>query len=108
VIVEMLKLKALEIGLGWIIGPLALLTMQLLKRYVAWVESRDAWTKRALVVATSAVLTALGAALGIDFGVSDGSISGLGMLEKETVVAGLGAVVAMGLHAVRGAVKKKP
>jgi hypothetical protein len=30
------------------------------------------------------------------------------MLEKDTIVAGLGAVVAMGLHAVRGAVKKKP
>jgi len=108
VIVEMLKLKALEIGLGWIIGPLALLTMQLLKRYVAWVESRDAWTKRALVVATSAVLTTLGAALGVDFGVADGTLSGLAVLEKEAIVAGLGAVVAMGLHAVRGAVKKKP
>jgi hypothetical protein len=108
VIVDTLKVKMLEIGLGWVIGPLALLTMQLLKRYVAWVESRDAWTKRALVVATSAVLTTLGAALGVDFGVSDGSISGLGMLEKETIVAGLGAVVAMGMHAVRGALKKKP
>lgn len=104
---ESLKLKALEIGLGWIIGPLALLAMQLLKRYVAWVESRDAWTKRALVVATSAVLTALGAALGVDFGVSDGSISGLAVLEKETVVAGLGALVAMSLHALRGVVKKR-
>ena len=104
---DTLKVKMLEIGLGWIIGPLALVVMQLLKRYVAWVESRDAWTKRALVDATSAVLTALGAALGVDFGVSDGSISGLGMLEKETIVAGLGALVAMGLHAVRGAAKKK-
>jgi hypothetical protein len=53
------------------------------------------------------VLTALGAALGIDFGVADGTLSGLAVLEKETIVAGLGAVVAMGLHAVRGAVKKK-
>ena len=104
---DSLKLKALEIGLGWIVGPLALLAMQLLKRYVAWVESRDAWTKRALVVATSAVLTALGAALGVDFGVSDGSISGLAMLEKETVVAGLGALVAMSLHALRSVVKKR-
>ena len=105
---DTLKVKMLEIGLGWVIGPLALLTMQLLKRYVSWVESRDAWTKRALVVATSAVLTALGAALGIDFGVADGTLSGLAVLEKETIVAGLGALVAMGMHAVRGAIRKKP
>lgn len=104
---DTLKLKALEIGLGWIIGPLALLAMQLLKKYVAWVESRDAWTKRALVVATSAVLTALGAALGVDFGVSEGSISGLAMLEKETIVAVLGALVAMSLHALKSVVKKR-
>lgn len=101
------KLKALEIGLGWIIGPLAMLAMQLLKRYVVWVESRDAWTKRALVVATSAVLTALGAALGVDFGVADGTLNGLAVLEKETVVAGLGALVAMSLHALRGVMKKR-
>lgn len=104
---DTLKLKALEIGLGWIIGPLALLAMQMLKRYVNWVESRDAFTKRALVVATSVVLTTLGTALGVDFGVSDGSITELATLEKGTLVSALGAIVAMSLHALRSVVKKR-
>lgn len=105
---DSLKLKALEIGLGWIIGPLAMLAMQMLKRYVNWVESRDAFTKRALVLATSVVLTTLGTTLGVDFGVTDdGSIIELATLEKGTLVSALGAIVAMSLHALRGVIKKR-
>ena len=103
---ETLKLKALEIGLGWIIGPLAMLVMQGLKHYVAWVEKQPAWTKRAIVTATSVILTALGGVLGVDFGVGDGTLNGLADLDKGAITAGLGALVAMALHALRGAVRK--
>lgn len=104
---DALKIKALEIGLGWLVGPLVLIVVQLLKRYVAWVESRDAWTKRALVVATSAAVTACGAALGVDLGVNSTDMAGLAAIPAETLTAAVGAAVAMALHAVKSATKKK-
>ena len=98
------KLQALEFASSWIIGPLTLVVMQGLKRYVRWVESRPVWTKRALVVATSAALTALGAVLGVEFGVTGESVAGLAALPTSVVTTALGAAVAMVLHAMKRAI----
>jgi hypothetical protein len=104
--VDFLKMKAVEMGLAWIVGPLAMLTMQGLKMAVAGIEALPAWQKRAVVVFVASVLTVLGQALGVDFGVTSESLNGLAAIELETVKVALASALALGLHALKKAAKK--
>lgn len=92
------KMQAIELGMSFVIGPLAAVTMQLLKQLVGVVESMPAWQKRAVVVFLATVFTVLGQLLGVDFGVTPESISGLAALSEETVKVAIASAVAFGLH----------
>lgn len=102
------KMKAVEYGLSFVIGPLAMLVMQLLKQGVAVVDQLPTWQKRGVVVFLAAVFTVLGQVLGVNFGVTPDDISGLAVLEQDTIKAALAAAVAMGLHALKKAAKPTP
>ena len=101
-----LKMQALELGLAWIVGPVVVVVMQLLKRLVAVVEGLPAWQKRAVVVFLASVFTLLGQALGVDFGVTPESLSGLATLSEDTLKVAVASAFAMGLHWAKKALKK--
>lgn len=92
------KMQAIELGMSFVIGPLAAVTMQLLKQLVGVVEAMPAWQKRAVVVFLATVFTVLGQLLGVDFGVTPESISGLAALSEETLKVAIASAVAFGLH----------
>lgn len=92
------KMQAIELGMSFVIGPLAAVTMQLLKQLVGVVEAMPTWQKRAVVVFLATVFTVLGQLLGVDFGVTSESISGLAALSEETVKVAIASAVAFGLH----------
>lgn len=95
------KMQAIELGLSLVVGPLAAVTMQLLKQVVGVVEALPAWQKRAVVVFLAAVFTVLGQALGVDFGVTPESLDGLAALSEETVKVAIASALAFGLHWVK-------
>ena len=92
------KMQAIELGLSFVIGPLAAVTMQLLKQVVAAVELMPAWQKRAVVVAIASVFTLLGQALGVDFGVTTESVTWLAELSEDTIKVAIASAVAFALH----------
>jgi len=101
VIVDWVKVKAIEYVWALIVGPLAAVIVQGLKAYVIWVESLSAWRKRAFVVVTVTVLTLLGGVTGVDFGLKGDDLSVLANIDAEAIKIVLGSVFAMGLHAVK-------
>jgi hypothetical protein len=105
--VELLKIKALEMGLAWVIGPLAMLTMQGMKAASRGIDALPAWQQRVVVVAVAAVLTLLGQVLGVDFGVTTDSLEGLKAIELETLKVAIASALAMGLHALKKTVGKR-
>lgn len=92
------KMQAIELGMSFVIGPLAAVTMQMLKQTVTVVEALPAWQKRGVVVFLATVFTVLGQVLGVDFGVTPESVSGLATLSEDTVKVALASVLAFGLH----------
>lgn len=103
---DFVKLKALEYGLAWLVGPLAMLAMQGLKRGVAAVELLPAWQKRTVVVFLATVFTVLGQVLGVDFGVTPDSLEGLTAITHETAKIAVAAAIAFALHWAKRVVKK--
>lgn len=103
---EWAKLKLVEYGFALIVGPLAALTVQALKSYLLWVDGLAVWQKRAFVLVTVTVFTLLGAVTGVDFGVKEGDLSQVALVDVETVKVAIGALFAMGLHAVKKAMGK--
>jgi len=103
---DFMKLKVIEYGIAWIVGPLAALTMQGLKHYVAWVDGLDVWKKRAFVVVTATVFTLLGQVMGVEFAINGNDISALAAVDQETVKVALASLLAMGLHWAKKALKK--
>jgi hypothetical protein len=101
-----MKMKALEMGLAWVIGPLAMLTMQGLKSATVAIDALPAWKKRAVVVGVATMFTLLGQVLGVDFGVTTDSLEGLKAIELETLKVALASAIAMALHAMKKAAKK--
>ncbi|UOF81212.1 hypothetical protein [Caudoviricetes sp.] len=103
-----LKLKLFEYGFALVAGPLAAIAVQLLKRYSFWLDSLSAWQKRAFVLVTVTVFTALGAATGADFGVVAGqeNVDFLTTIDTEAIKVALGAGVAFLLHALKPKKKK--
>ena len=95
------KMQAIELGLSFVVGPLAAVTMQLLKQLVGVVEAMPAWQKRAVVVALASVFTLLGQALGVDFGVTTESVTWLADLSEDTIKVAIASAVAFGLHWVK-------
>ena len=92
------KMQAIELAMSFVIGPLAAVTMQLLKQVVAAVELMPAWQKRAVVVAIASVFTLLGQALGVDFGVTTESVTWLAELSEDTIKVAIASAVAFALH----------
>lgn len=95
------KMQAIELGLSLVVGPLAAVTMQLLKQVVGVVEALPAWQKRAVVVFLATAFTVLGQALGVDFGVTPESLDGLAALSEDTIKVAIASAVAFGLHWVK-------
>lgn len=98
---DWLKIKALEYGFALIVAPAAFYLIQNLKKYVAWVDQLTPWKKRAFVVVTVTVLTILGQATGVDFGVTEATFSQVAELDVEAVKVVLGSGFAMAIHAIR-------
>lgn len=104
---QSLKFMALEYGFAFIVAPLAYALIQWAKQYSAWVEGQSAWKKRAFVVVTATVMTILGGAIGIDFGITEANFANvMGNLDVEAIKAALAAAGAMGIHALKAAAKK--
>lgn len=103
---DFIKLKLVEYGMAFVIAPLAVIVVQALKRYSGWVESLPAWQKRVFVAATVLGFTALGHALGVDFGVKGEDLGFLANLDQTTIETLLGSAVAFGIHALKKAAKK--
>jgi len=93
------KIKAIEYGFALVVGPLAVVTVQGLKAYVAWVEQLSVWKKRAFVVVTVTVFTLLGQVTGVDFGLRGDDITALASTDVEAIKVVLGSAFAMILHA---------
>jgi len=104
---DFVKLKLVEYGMALVIAPLAVVAMQALKRYSAWVEEQNAWVKRVVVVATVFAFTAIGHWAGVDFGIVGDDLGFLSTIDQTAIETVLGAAVAFGLHAAKKAVKKK-
>jgi hypothetical protein len=106
--VDFLKIKLIEYGFAAVAAPLAVLAVQLIKRYVSWVESLKEWPKRAFVTATVTVFVALGGVLGLDFGVTPDteSVDFLMNLDTNAIKVAIGSGLAFLLHALKKAVKK--
>lgn len=103
---QSLKFMAIEYGFAFIVAPLAFALIQWAKQYSAWVDGQSAWKKRSFVVVTATVLTILGGAIGVDFGVTEANFASvMGNLDVEAVKAALAAAGAMGIHALRQAAK---
>lgn len=102
---DFIKIKLLEYGMAFIIAPLAVLFMQYLKKYSAWVEKQAAWTKRAFVTVTVMVFVVLGQVTGVDFGVTTDteSLDFLANVDLTAVKTILGAAVAFLIHALKKA-----
>lgn len=103
---DVLKLKALEYAMAWLVGPLAMLAMQGLKRGVAAVDLLPAWQKRAVVVLLATGFTLLGQVLGVDFGVTPDSLEGLTLITHDTAKIAVAAALAFALHGLKRVVKK--
>jgi hypothetical protein len=104
---DFLKFKAVEYGMAFIIAPLAVIVMQALKRYSAWVDAQGPWIKRAFVTVTVFVFVLLAQVTGIDFGVTPGaeSLEFLTDLDKNAIKTALGAATAFLIHALKKAGK---
>lgn len=100
---DWLKLKALEYGFSLVVAPAAFYLIQNLKKYVAWVDQLTPWKKRAFVVVTVTVLTILGQATGVDFGVSEATFDTVANLDADAVKVVLGSAFAMAIHAIKQA-----
>jgi hypothetical protein len=100
---EFLKLKLVEYGMAFVIAPLAVVVMQMLKRYSAWVDAQNAWVKRAFVLVTVFAFTVLAHRTGLNFGVIGEDLSFLGTLDQATIETVLGAAAAYLLHALQKA-----
>jgi hypothetical protein len=103
---DFIKLKLVEYGMAFVVAPLAVIIVQYLKKYSAWVESRAAWEKRVLVAATVLVFTALGHALGVNFGVNGDNLDFLANVNQATIETVLGSATAFLIHALKKASKK--
>jgi hypothetical protein len=103
---DFLKLKLVEYGMAFVVAPLAVVIVQMLKRYSSWVESRSAWEKRVLVGATVLGFTVAGHALGVDFGITGDDLGFIANLDQTTIETILGSAVAFAIHALRKATKK--
>lgn len=105
---DFLKLKLVEYGFAFVVGPLAALIFQLLKRYSYWVDSLKEWPKRAFVTVTVAVFVALGSVTGVDFGATADTetLDFLANIDTTALKTALGAAVAFLLHWIRKSVKK--
>lgn len=100
---EFLKYKALEYGFALIVAPAAYMLVQHLKKYVEWVNALSPWKKRAFVVVTVTVLTILGQAIGVDFGVTESTFELAANIDQESIKIALGSAFAMAIHALKKA-----
>jgi small neutral amino acid transporter SnatA (MarC family) len=102
---DALKIKLMEYGMAFIIAPLAVLFMQYLKKYSAWVEKQAAWTKRAFVTVTVMVFVVLGQVTGVDFGITTetDSLDFLANIDLTAIKTILGAATALLIHALKKA-----
>ncbi len=96
-----LKLKLIEQALPFVLGPLVYLLVRLLKQGSAWIDSRDPWLKRSLVVAVAAIVTAVSSLAGqpITCDVTATDVAAcLGQFTPEVLKVMLGSGVAMFMH----------
>lgn len=102
---DFIKIKLVEYGMAFVIAPLAVLFMQYLKKYSAWVDKQGPWIKRAFVTVTVMVFVLLGQVTGIDFGVTTDttSLDFLADVDTTAMKTILGAAAAFFIHALKKA-----
>lgn len=104
---DFIKIKLVEYGMAFIVAPLAVILVQLLKRYSVWVDQQGPWMKRSFVAVTVFVFSVLAQVTGIDFGVTaEESIGFLANIDATTIETLLGTATAFLLHALKKAAKK--
>ena len=106
---DFFKLKLVEYGFSFIVAPLAVLAVQLLKRYSYWLESLKAWPKRAFVAVTVAIFVIISQVTGVDFGVvaDQDNVDFLANLDTNSIKVALGSGLAYALYALKKITKKK-
>lgn len=96
---DFLKLKAVELALPFLLAPIVVVVMQLLKRASSTIDGLNPWLKRSAIVGIAAGLTALGNLIGVDFHCdASAAVDCLSTLDKDVVKASITAAAAFLIH----------